>query len=110
MQRDLQKAATSALIWDWCLAKMIRATTAHSCVSPRLVTHTCDDCWLGAHSSSWGRSDPIPSVRELSRRAAAARPGLPPVHPHVLRDSCGFSLANRGYGPAHALAAAVCGA
>jgi type 1 fimbriae regulatory protein FimB len=29
--------------------------------------------------------------------AAAARAGLPPVHPHMLRHSCGFSLANRGY-------------
>ncbi len=29
--------------------------------------------------------------------AAAARTGLPPVHPHMLRHSCGFSLANRGY-------------
>jgi integrase len=26
-----------------------------------------------------------------------ARAGLPPVHPHMLRHSCGFSLANRGY-------------
>jgi type 1 fimbriae regulatory protein FimB len=29
--------------------------------------------------------------------AAAARAALPPVHPHMLRHSCGFSLANRGY-------------
>ena len=28
---------------------------------------------------------------------AAARVGLPPTHPHMLRHSCGFSLANRGY-------------
>ena len=28
---------------------------------------------------------------------AAARAGLPPVHPHMLLHSCGFSLANRGY-------------
>jgi integrase len=28
---------------------------------------------------------------------AAARAGLAPVHPHMLRHSCGFSLANRGY-------------
>ena len=28
---------------------------------------------------------------------AAARAGLPPVHPHMLRHSCGFSLANGGY-------------
>jgi type 1 fimbriae regulatory protein FimB len=28
---------------------------------------------------------------------AAARAGLPPEHPHMLRHSCGFSLANRGY-------------
>jgi len=28
---------------------------------------------------------------------AAIRAGLPPVHPHMLRHSCGFSLANRGY-------------
>src|SRR5262249_14800951 len=28
---------------------------------------------------------------------AARRGGLPPVHPHMLRHSCGFALANRGY-------------
>jgi type 1 fimbriae regulatory protein FimB len=28
---------------------------------------------------------------------AAARAELPPVHPHMLRHSCGFTLANRGY-------------
>jgi type 1 fimbriae regulatory protein FimB len=28
--------------------------------------------------------------------AAAARAELPPVHPHMMRHSCGFSLANRG--------------
>lgn len=29
--------------------------------------------------------------------AAATRAGLPHVHPHMLRHSCGFTLANRGY-------------
>ena len=29
--------------------------------------------------------------------AAATRAGLPPVNPHMLRHSCGFALANRGY-------------
>jgi type 1 fimbriae regulatory protein FimB len=29
--------------------------------------------------------------------AAAARTGLPPVWPHMLRHSCGFYLANRGH-------------
>ncbi len=29
--------------------------------------------------------------------AAAERAGLPPVNPHMLRHSCGFALANRGY-------------
>ena len=29
--------------------------------------------------------------------AAAMRAGLPPVYPHMLRHSCGFALANRGY-------------
>jgi site-specific recombinase XerD len=28
---------------------------------------------------------------------AAAQAELPPVHPHMLRHSCGFYLANRGY-------------
>jgi type 1 fimbriae regulatory protein FimB len=28
---------------------------------------------------------------------AAERVGLPPVHPHMLRHSCGYALANRGY-------------
>jgi type 1 fimbriae regulatory protein FimB len=29
--------------------------------------------------------------------ATARRASLPPVHPHMLRHSCGFALANRGY-------------
>jgi site-specific recombinase XerD len=29
--------------------------------------------------------------------SAAARAGLPPVWPHMLRHSCGFYLANRGH-------------
>ena len=29
--------------------------------------------------------------------AAARRAGLPPIHPHMLRHSCGYVLANRGY-------------
>jgi type 1 fimbriae regulatory protein FimB/type 1 fimbriae regulatory protein FimE len=29
--------------------------------------------------------------------AAAGRAGLPPIHPHMLRHSCGFALANKGY-------------
>lgn len=29
--------------------------------------------------------------------AAARRAGLPPVRPHMLRHSCGYYLANRGY-------------
>jgi type 1 fimbriae regulatory protein FimB len=29
--------------------------------------------------------------------AAADRAGLAPVHPHMLRHSCGFALANKGY-------------
>jgi type 1 fimbriae regulatory protein FimB/type 1 fimbriae regulatory protein FimE len=28
---------------------------------------------------------------------AATRAGLPPVHPDMLRQSCGFVLANKGY-------------
>jgi site-specific recombinase XerD len=28
---------------------------------------------------------------------ASARAALPPVNPHMLRHSCGFALANRGY-------------
>ena len=29
--------------------------------------------------------------------AAAGRAGLPPIHPHMLRHSCDFALANKGY-------------
>lgn len=29
--------------------------------------------------------------------AAASRAGLPPVHPHMLRHSCGFALADKGH-------------
>jgi type 1 fimbriae regulatory protein FimB len=36
------------------------------------------------------------SVNDLIA-VAAKRAGLPPVHPHMLRHSCGFALANRGY-------------
>lgn len=36
------------------------------------------------------------SVNYVLRTAAAAAQ-LPPVHPHMLRHSCGFTLANRGY-------------
>jgi type 1 fimbriae regulatory protein FimB len=36
------------------------------------------------------------SVNYLLAESAAAA-GLPPVHPHMLRHSCGFSLANCGY-------------
>ena len=56
------------------------------------------------------RADPLPwlfvSEREqpLTRQSvnyliamAARRAGLAPVHPHMLRHSCGFYLANRGY-------------
>src|ERR1035438_10570945 len=57
MERDLRRAATSVLIWDWFLGKMIPATAARSWVSPSLVTHTCDDCWLEARSTSWGLLD-----------------------------------------------------
>ena len=39
------------------------------------------------------------SVNDLIA-AAAERAQLPPVHPHRLRHSCGFYLANKGYGSA----------
>jgi integrase len=56
------------------------------------------------------RTDPLPWLFVSERRQpltrqsvnyliamAAERAKLPPVHPHMLRHSCGFSLANRGY-------------
>ncbi len=56
------------------------------------------------------RSDDLPWLfisergAQLTRQAvnyvlaqAAERAELPPVHPHMLRHSCGFALANRGY-------------
>ena len=59
---------------------------------------------------SAGRTDALPWLFISERRQpltrqgvnyliaeAAARAGLPPVHPHMLRHSCGFALANRGY-------------
>src|SRR4051795_3921712 len=44
------------------------------------------------------RSQPLTrqSVNYLMA-VAATRAGLPPVHPHMLRHSCGFALANRGH-------------
>jgi type 1 fimbriae regulatory protein FimB len=56
------------------------------------------------------RSDAVPWVfisergQPLTRQSvnylmatAATRAGLPPVRPHMLRHSCGYHLANRGY-------------
>ena len=59
---------------------------------------------LAAQLAHWRRhgrfpddeADLAPAVNDLIA-AAAARAGLPPVHPHMLRHSCGFYLANRGY-------------
>ena len=50
--------------------------------------------WLFA--SERGQPLTRQSVNYLIAKAAT-RAGLPPVHPHMLRHSCGFSLANRGY-------------
>src|SRR5450759_3172730 len=72
MERGLVRAATLVRIWDWFPVKMIRATAAHSCVSPRLVIHTCDDCWLGAHNTSWGHSDPTPIYACTARSGCIA--------------------------------------
>ncbi|MEZ5835032.1 MAG: tyrosine-type recombinase/integrase [Geminicoccaceae bacterium] len=57
-----------------------------------------------------GRSDRLPWLflserkQPLTRRAvkriigqAGRRAGLGKIHPHMLRHSCGFALANRGY-------------
>ena len=46
-----------------------------------------------------GQALPIPLEEDRTAliAEAAARAGLPPTHPHMLRHSCGFSLANRGY-------------
>jgi site-specific recombinase XerD len=46
--------------------------------------------------SERGQSLTRQSVNDLIA-AAAKRAGLAPVHPHMLRHSCGFALANRGY-------------
>jgi site-specific recombinase XerD len=45
---------------------------------------------------SAGRLDQRLAGLALARGGRACR-GLPPVHPHMLRHSCGFSLANGGY-------------
>jgi type 1 fimbriae regulatory protein FimB len=37
------------------------------------------------------------AANRLSRCRGRRPAGLPPVHPHMLRHSCGFALANRGY-------------
>jgi site-specific recombinase XerD len=50
--------------------------------------------WLFA--SERGQPLTRQSVNYLTA-AAATRAGLPPVHPHMLRHSCGFYLANQGY-------------
>lgn len=44
------------------------------------------------------RGDPIgPNMMGKAIRAAGERAGLPPVHPHMLRHSCGYALANAGH-------------
>jgi site-specific recombinase XerD len=61
----------------------------------------------GAHGNPRRRAPPWLFISErgqpLTRQSvnylvaeAAARAGLPPMHPHRLRHSWGFSLANRG--------------
>src|ERR1700737_4289603 len=60
------------------------------------------DTWLAALRRSPGCLSPNVSSRSRVTvnyllAEAASRAGLPPVHPHMLRHSCGFSLANRGY-------------
>ena len=50
---------------------------------------------LAVHLRTWATVHA--SICELSHRRGGRHAGLPPVHPHMLRHSCGFSLANRGY-------------
>jgi site-specific recombinase XerD len=63
-----------------------------------------------SYSYSASRTDALPWLfiserrQPLTRQSvnyllaeAAARAGLSPVHPHMLRHSCGFALANRAY-------------
>ena len=59
-----------------------------------LVTRTDGLPWLFV--SERGQPLTRQSVNYLIA-AAATRAGLPHVHPHMLRHSCGFTLANRGY-------------
>jgi type 1 fimbriae regulatory protein FimB len=63
-------------------------------LKPYLATRTDGLPWLFVSE----RNQPLTrqSVNYLIA-AAATRAGLPPVHPHMLRHSCGFTLANRGY-------------
>jgi type 1 fimbriae regulatory protein FimB len=63
--------------------------------------------WLRVRDRMRGHALPWLFVSErgsMSRKAvnylmqqAGARAGLPHVHPHVLRHSCGYALANKGY-------------
>ncbi len=59
-----------------------------------LVTRTDGLPWLFV--SERGQSLTRQSVNYLIA-TASRRAGLPHVHPHMLRHSCGFALANRGY-------------
>jgi Phage integrase family len=43
------------------------------------------------------RRSPHPAIGELPGAGAAARAGLPPIWPNMLRHSCGFYVANRSH-------------
>ena len=63
-------------------------------VKRHLATRTDALPWL--FTSERGQPLTRQSVNYLID-AAAGRAGLPDVHPHTLRHSCGFALANKGY-------------
>ena len=76
-------------------------------VAPAVVAHLAAQIGVGADALdgyAWagrsGRRHRVAIMDHLAVAAfdeAAARAGLPDVHPHTLRHSCGFALANKGY-------------
>jgi integrase len=56
--------------------------------------------WRGTHLPWLFLSERGPMSRKAVNyliEAASQRTGLPHVHPHMLRHSCGYALANKGY-------------
>lgn len=76
------------------MRQTIERVQAKRAVKRQLATRTDALRWL--FTSEHGQPLTRQSVNYLVG-TAAERAGLPGVHSHTLRHSCGFALANKGY-------------